>query len=36
MEQEHKDRAEFVVTASVVGLVAVGVVGLLVVLFHWG
>jgi hypothetical protein len=35
MEQEHKDRGEFAVTAYVVVLVAVGLAGLLVVLFHW-
>jgi hypothetical protein len=36
MEQQHKDVAEFVVRTYVVVLVAVGLAGLLVVLFHWG
>jgi len=36
MEQQHKDVGEFVVRAYVVILVAVGLAGLLVVLFHWG
>jgi len=35
MEQPHKDLGEFVVPAYVVFLVAVGLVGLAVVLFHW-
>jgi hypothetical protein len=36
MEQVHKDVAELVVRTYVVVLVAVGLVGLLVVLFRWG
>jgi hypothetical protein len=35
MEQQHKDLAEFVVPAYAALLVGVGLVGLVVVLFHW-
>jgi len=35
MEQTPKDLGEFVVPVYAVFLVAVGLVGLVVVLFHW-